>query len=323
MGSYLVGAVLLAMGGRPCRGWLDRRPQGQCPTQGPGQPRGGVCSHASPGPGALVAPWPLPHGPADPLPVLVSPSPSCSSCPIPRGDCHRGPGLSGQPNHAHPVLPGSGGRWLDPEPRSLCEPRASGVSLAGGCPHHLAFRPLSSASQDGSQVRPIPGGGRDREVPRQVTQPSRKGWATHLSPATHGSGAAALPAGVQALSKDSRRPPAQAKEAFQPLCPGEPRTCTTHTAGVWAAGCVRACQLQPRCPTSSPPGAAPPPTMTPELQETGGERSGCQLHSRSVTTSSAASGYFSSAAASARNPVQPGCAEGRSLPAQAGASFAE
>lgn len=43
-----------------------------------------------------------------------------------------------------------------------------------GLPPTLPFWPLSSAGQDSSWVRPMPGAGRDREVPGQVTQPGRE-----------------------------------------------------------------------------------------------------------------------------------------------------
>lgn len=315
------------MGGRPCRGRLDRRPQGQCPAQGPTSQGEGVCSHSSPGPGALVVPWPLPHGPIDPLPVLVSPSPSedrltsgCSSCPIPREDCHAGDlacqaGVGGvEPclslrdggtswDHTHPVRPGSGGHWLA---------RSHMVRPRQGVAPYLAFLaavfrwPGQLLGQTHARCGPRPRGPRAGDSTRQ------RGWATRLSAATCGSGAAALPAGVQALSKDPRRHPSpRRREVFRPLFPGDPALHHTHSK-VGAAGYVRG--LSAPAPLL-PPHQLPPPhasSPTPPRPQSSRNRWGGAPDVASLETSrasSAAGSHFSSAAASGGALSSPSCAE--------------
>ncbi|XP_044787090.1 histone acetyltransferase p300-like [Bubalus bubalis] len=289
----------MAMGGRPCRGRLDRRPQGQCPAQGPASQGEGVCSHASPGPGALVVPQPLPHGPADPLPVLVSPSPSedrllssCSSCPIPREDCHPGDlacqaGVGGvepclslrdggaSQDHAHPVWPGSGGHWLA---RSHLVRPQQGVAPYLAFPAAIFHWLGQLLGQTHARCGPRPQG------PRAGDSTWQRSWATRLSAATRGSGAAALPAGVQALSKDPRRHPQPRQKGGLPA-PLPRGPCTApHTQP--SLGC-RVCEgpvssspVTAPTPAPSSPRRLPPPHHDPRAPETGGEALQMSLHFR-------------------------------------------
>lgn len=112
-------------GRQACWGWLIGGPQGQCPTQGPASQGAGCAATPRqvlglwwlPGPSRMV---PLTPARARLLPKVVPPAPSYVRTATPRG-----PGLSGPAGITHPVLPGSGGRWLDPEPSvSYVRPRA-------------------------------------------------------------------------------------------------------------------------------------------------------------------------------------------------------